>query len=357
MRRRDLGRPVGRRAASAPSAGVAAAGLRHRRFGSASRSKSCGGAICATLAWYALRKGDPVPWRRLVEFWAENTAQSPAEQALNNYVLGPLRAVSRGYVPLLNLSPCSAFVQSAIGVAARGFRPRFTDLRALLEAHVDFEELRRGGPSDVRPVLLIGAVNVLNGHLTQFTSRGFALRVEHILASCAVPSIFPAVEFDGGAYWDGLFSDNPPLNEMIRAKCVGPENIPDEIWVIKINPTGFACVPVLPDAIVDRRNELISNVSPFQQLRSVGAINDLLLDDAFRPEFLQRFDVQRPIRIPKCYREEPARPSHIPCIEMSPELQESLDHGSKLDRSPAHIARFMADGERQARAFLEQRGH
>jgi hypothetical protein len=42
---------------------------------------------------------------------------------------------------------------------------------------------------------------------------------------------------------------------------------------------------------------------------------------------------------------------------MSPELQESLDHASKLDRGPAQAARLIADGERQARAFLEQRGH
>jgi len=41
---------------------------------------------------------------------------------------------------------------------------------------------------------------------------------------------------------------------------------------------------------------------------------------------------------------------------MSPELQDSLDHASKRDRSPAHVARLMADGKRQACAFLEQRG-
>ena len=228
----------------------------------------------------------------------------------------------------------------------------------MLEAHIDFEEVRRwGGPSELRRVLLVGAVNVLNGHLAQFTSRASGLRIEHILASCAVPSLFPAVEFDGGAYWDGLFSGNPPVNEMIRAKCVGTENVPDEIWVIKINATGAAGVPVSPEAIGDRRNELVGNVSLFQQLRTVGLINDLLLDDAFRPEFLRSFDVRAPIGIPKCYREEPDRPYHIPCIEMSPDLQRSLDHASKLDRGPAQAARLMADGERQSRAFLDQRGH
>ncbi|MFC7478625.1 patatin-like phospholipase family protein [Dankookia sp. GCM10030260] len=329
----------------------------HDRFEIVSLSGTSGGSICAALAWYALRKRDPVPWQRLAEFWAENTAQSPAEEAFNSYTVGLLRAVSSGHVAIRQGSPSSAMMQMATGMVAKVFRPHFTDLRALLEAHIDFEELRSWGPSELRPVLLVGAVNVLNGHLAQFTSRASALRVEHILASCAVPSIFPAVEFDGGAYWDGLFSDNPPINELIRARCVGAENIPDEIWVIKINATGSANVPVSPDAIADRRNELVGNVSLFQQLRSIGFINDLLLADAFRPEFLQGFDVQAPIGIPKCYREEPDRPYHIPCIEMSAGLQESLDHASKLDRSTALAANLMADGERQARAFLKQRGH
>ena len=329
----------------------------HDSFEVVSLSGTSGGAICAALAWYALRKRDPAPWRRLAAFWAENTAQSPAEEAFNTFAVGWLRAVGGGHVPTLQRSPSSAGMQMAMGAAARAFRPHFTDLRALLEAHIDFEEVRSWGPSELRPVLLVGAVNVLTGHLAQFTSRASGLRVEHILASCAVPSLFPAVEFDGGAYWDGLFSDNPPVNELIRARCVGAENIPDEIWVIKINATGASSVPVSPEAIGDRRNELVGNVSLFQQLRSVGFINDLLLGDAFRPEFLRSFDVRAPIGIPKCHREEPDRPYHIPCIEMSPDLQESLDHASKLDRGSAQAARLMADGERQARTFLEQRGH
>ena len=54
---------------------------------------------------------------------------------------------------------------------------------------------RRGkAPTAVgRPVLVLGAANAISGALAKFVSRWETIRVEHILASCAVPSIFPAV--------------------------------------------------------------------------------------------------------------------------------------------------------------------
>jgi NTE family protein len=76
--------------------------------------------------------------------------------------------------------------------------------------------------------------------------------MEHILASCAVPNIFPAVPIGDDVYWDGLFSDNPPVSELVRAPSVGDENLPEEIWLIKINPTTCDAAPVRPDEILDR---------------------------------------------------------------------------------------------------------
>src|SRR4051794_21745808 len=56
------------------------------------------------------------------------------------------------------------------------------------------------------PVLMLGAAHVITGHLAKFVSTLEPIRIEHILASCAVPNIFPAVEIGPYAYWDGLFS-------------------------------------------------------------------------------------------------------------------------------------------------------
>jgi NTE family protein len=327
----------------------------HRDFDVVSFSGTSGGSICAALAWYALEKNDREPWRRVVDFWHENTANSPAEQAFNSFVIESLRHVSKGYLPQFNVSPASPQMVAMFGALAAGFRPRFLDLRALLEAHIDFAELERWGPRAEGPTLLIGASDIMSGQLVKFSSRKMAIRVEHILSSCAVPNLFAAVEFDGSAYWDGLFSDNPPVKELIRPKYVGEDRVPHEIWVIKINCTDCDRVPATPEAIADRRNELVGNVSLFQSLDTVAFINDLLVMDAFRPEFLQRLDVHHPVRIPRSYAGAEDRNYYIPFIEMSRELQCKLDYESKLDRSPENIGVLMADGEKQARVFLKQR--
>jgi NTE family protein len=112
---------------------------------------------------------------------------------------------------------------------------------------------------------------------------------------------------------------------------------------------------VRTDDIVDRRNQLEGNISLFQQLRHIEMLNDMLLSDAFRPKYLDQFDIKAPVRIPKSFLALPDKPYHIPCIEMSPEMQETLDYESKIDRSAAHIAGLIVEGEKCARVFLHER--
>jgi NTE family protein len=101
--------------------------------------------------------------------------------------------------------------------------------------------------------------------------------------------------------------------------------------------------------------QLEGNISLFQQLRHVEMLNDMLLSHAFRPEFLGQFDIKTPVRIPKSFSASPDKPYHIPCIEMSAELQETLDYESKIDRSAAHIEHLIIEGEHCALAFLRER--
>ncbi|QLG88913.1 patatin-like phospholipase family protein [Chitinibacter bivalviorum] len=314
-----------------------------------------GGALCATLVWYAMLKKDAYLPQRMLDLWADNTAQSTAEEQFNHYVVESIRAVNRGQVPQFNLSPYSPLMQMMSSMSTSNLRKNFTDFRGLLEAHIDFAELAQLGPQANMPALILGAAEVLTGQLAKFNSRHEAIRVEHILASCAVPNIFEAVEFDGKAYWDGLFSDNPPIDEVIKPELVGMENLPEEIWVIKINPNGSREVPKSPEAISDRRNEMIGNMSLFQQLTSIRTLNELLLKDAFRPEFLASRGIKAPVLLPKCLSVDETRPYHIPFIEMSEEMQLTLDYESKLDRSKKNISRLMADGEKQGRLFIEGR--
>ncbi len=327
----------------------------HEEFEVVGISGTSGGALCATLLWYSYMKGERPVWERMMAFWKENTAQGPIEHAINQFIVDSMRLVNAGMLPTFQMSPSSPMMQASMEMMTAGQRKGFGDFRGLIESHIDFAEIASWGPRPQRPVLILGAANVTSGALAKFVSSREPIRVEHILASCAVPNIFPAVEIGKDAYWDGLFSDNPPVEELIRPRSVGVENIPDEIWLIKINPTSRQRIPVKPAEIIDRRNQLEGNISLFQQLGHLELINDMILADAFRPEFLARFDIKAPVRIPRSFHTDEARPYHIPCIEMPVELQDLLDYEGKIDRGSANINRLVAEGEKAAAVFLRDR--
>ena len=320
-----------------------------------SLSGTSGGALCAFFVWYALRKGDDCVWKRLIDFWQDNTAQTPQERFFNDSVIKTLKSASRGRIPQYNLSPSSPLVKTWFSLATRGMRSRFTDFKELLATHIDVTELASWGAQPEPPVLIIGACNILTGRMQKFNSYHEPMRIEHLLASACVPSIFPAVILDKMAYWDGLFSDNPPIDAMLSRDAVGIDNVAQEIWVIKINPTTCDKIPEAPDEIADRRNELEGNVSLFQNLRQIENLNMMFSRGAFRKEFLAEGDIKEPFKIPKLFPEDPDQPYHIPMIDMSEELAKSLTYESKLDRSPESIHRLIQDGEKQGQKFIEAR--
>jgi len=292
---------------------------------------------------------------RLLEFWQDNTAQTYQERLFNDFSIKTLELTSKGILPQFNTSPASPALKQLMAFSTLGLRSRFTNFQELLEAHIDFQEIASWGPQTEPPILLLGASNILTGKLWLFNSSHEAIRVEHVLASCAIPNLFPAVEIGDDAYWDGIFSDNPPITELIDPADVGLANLPQEIWVIKLNPTRRETIPVDADDILDRRNELEGNISLFQGLQSVERLNDLLLAGAFKEEYLQALGVREPIKIPRSFIDKPDKPYYIPFIEMSSDLQNSLNYESKLDRSPERIQQLIADGRKQGKAFLDAR--
>lgn len=319
-------------------------------------SGTSGGAICAFLIWYSLKTKDKQIWKRLIDFWHDNTAQTYREKALNDFSINSLMAISKGILPSINMSPYSHIFQSMLDMASIGVRKQFVDLRTLLEKHIDIEKLKNIKEPHKEPILVIGSCNVLTGRLHKFSSFLEKMQIEHLLASACIPSMFPAVSIEEMAYWDGLFSDNPPIDVLIMKKFIGMQNIPNEVWVIKINPTTIKKIPTEPNEIADRRNTLEGNLSLFQSLAHLESMNNLYLMNAFTPEFLKERDVKEPIKIPKLFPDDPELEYHIPIIEMSAELQEMLTYENKLDRSEENITRLIKDGEKQGLAFLKARG-
>ena len=76
-----------------------------------------------------------------------------------------------------------------------------------------------------------------------------------------------------GLYWDGLFSENPPITPFLRYRN-GLK--PNEILILRINPRA---TPERPDTGVareDRHNELLCNLSLEQEIRQVRQVNIIL---------------------------------------------------------------------------------
>jgi NTE family protein len=310
-----------------------------------SLSGTSGGAVCASLAWYGLleaAQGDPIPiQKRIKGFWEELMAQLPPELYVDKYGTEVLRMIENGCLPHLELSPVSMLNRMFFSwITAMLPRRFFTDLKLALETHIAFSQIPSlVGPES--PVLLLGAANVLTGELKKFNSRKGEIRVEAILASAAVPTLFEAVELDGNYYWDGLFSDNPPVKELIRPIFVGNENVPDELWVIQINPIAVDSLPKTNSQILDRRNEMEGNVSLMQSLEFVEFVNLLLREHALDGEVLSRLGITR------------RDPITIRFVRMSSELQSTLDYVSKLSREPSYLRRLIEDGENQGNKFLD----
>lgn len=79
-------------------------------------------------------------------------------------------------------------------------------LRETLLEVIDFDYLNK---ANLR--LSIGAVDIESGRLKFFDNRKEKLTPEHIMASCALPPGFPAIEIEGRYYWDGGVYTNTPL--------------------------------------------------------------------------------------------------------------------------------------------------
>jgi len=218
-------------------------------------SGTSGGAVCALLAWTALRDGDRHKARALLDgFWADNAASTPTDVAINAWMMWAATLQSAGWLP--SVSPYDLPVDG------------LGQFRELLRHRVDFDAITADPDG---PLLVVGAVDVLSGRFRAFHSRREQITADMILASAAIPNIFPAVHTDGGTYWDGLFSQNPPVHELLDAS-------PDELWVIQINPTARYDEPKTVLDITDRRNELAGNLSLYQELHAIEVIDRLLAD-------------------------------------------------------------------------------
>lgn len=282
-------------------------------------SGTSGGALCAAIAWYGLLQNQPERGADLLEsFWQEMTSRDLTDVLGNQFLVWLQRSAS--YFSLPEISP---YYLPNAGQDA---------LRNTLERHIEFAALPRLLTAD-SPRLLVGAVEVLTGNFTVFQShhREAEKRISAsaLLASAAIPELFRAVRIGDGVYWDGLFSENPPIRGLLAGKrsC---DNKPDEIWIIQINPDKRQQEPRSSADITDRRNELAGNLSMKQEIFFVEQANEWLASGWLSAAHFKQVTIR-----------------YIPLLD-------ELDYPSKLDRSPAFIDGLLAEGRKVGTEYLRR---
>lgn len=159
-------------------------------------------------------------------------------------------------------------------------------LRDLLEEEVDFARLRRERPL----ALLIAATRVRDGRARIF--REDEITVDAVLASACLPQLHQAVKIDGEDYWDGGYSANPPLRDLIL------ETRAEHVLVVQLSPEEHGGTPRLP-ADIHRRTRDLAFAAPLR--RELEAIEELRalsrMEAGVRSPLFRRFEALRLHRI------------------------------------------------------------
>jgi NTE family protein len=276
-------------------------------------SGTSGGAFNALAAWYGLvTEGPERSVELLEELWDGLSATEGTDRAVNSW-LTTLNRLEKSGFPFPQVSPYDM----------PGDELGKERIRDALESCIDFEGIPPlcGRES---PELVVGTVDVNGGVFETFTNED--VTVDAVLASAAVPDLFEAVELHGHAHWDGLFSQNPPVYDLMHQP---PGRKPDELWVVQINPQEVEEVPTSTLEINDRRNELSGNISLNQELGFIERVNDWVETGKLPAEEFTHTEIRR--------------------IEMS----QRYDSATKVDRDPEFIQELIDRGRQAASEFLD----
>jgi NTE family protein len=325
-------------------------------FELAGLSGTSAGALCALMAWYGLA---PIKNGRagsadeaiagLERFWGNFVAKTGAETVLNAFTFGALMVEESEvpllglYAPIFGLNPRGAVYKAVAACLPRlGVRKDYFDLEDILgKACPEFDKIDW---PNVKTRLLIGATEVVNGYETVFDSavnsgkpkqtaywhQRLPLSLSRVAASGTLPAFREAQYIKGaGYYWDGLYSQNPPVHEFVSE----PDVAPDELWIVRINPQQWPELPKTNAEIQDRQNELMGNLSLHKELDFILKVN------TWRNQYKGDFANDQKDVI-------------VRTIKMRKETVDELQFSSKFDRSPDLMRRLHDEGYEVATEWL-----
>ena len=226
-------------------------------------SGTSAGAMNAAVLVDGLLRGGPAQARRQLRLFWERVGRMPGFGSL----FGGLSGETTARLPL-ELTPAYALWDAV----SRNLSPyhlnpwNYNPLRSLLEELVDFDRLR--AQSDIH--LLVCATNVRNARRRVFANA--EMSVDAVLASACLPQLFPAVEIDGEAYWDGGYSANPAVLGLLRLlpAC--------DFMIVRVDPVDRQDLPRTPNEIADRMREIGFNSCFWLELMNIAIILKLVED-------------------------------------------------------------------------------
>ena len=207
-------------------------------------SAVCGvssGAILGTLLVQGLVRGGPAGARQEMRRLWRQVAQAHNLSPLQN---GPLERWLFGW----DLS--NSLFWRGWEMAMRLFSPAqlnpfgHNPLRHLLTGLMEPSLLIH----PTAPRLTVAATDVETGQAVLFHNPD--ITVEVLVASACLPFVFPAVRIGDRAFWDGGYAGNPPLGPLLTP------TLPDELVLIRAQPTRRPGVPATPMEITNRLNEI-----------------------------------------------------------------------------------------------------
>jgi NTE family protein len=328
-------------------------------------SGTSAGALCALMVWYGLAPkngragsvGEAI--ESLKSFWERFAATTRAEKLVNALAYSAFKAqeyetpILGLNAPIFNLNPCGLISKAVFaGLPLLRVREQYFDLKKLLaEACPEFEGIDW---TNLQTRLLVGASEVVNGIETTFDSdrkmpdqggkhtdstvahrwrERLPLSLAGVAASGTWPQFLEAQEINGRYYWDGLYSQNPPIREFLAS--VRKEHVPDEIWVVRINPQQWARLPQSNADIIDRENELMGNLSLNKELDFILTVNNWIKE--FGGGLADKY-----------------KHVTVRTIKMMPETAGKLRFSSKFDRSWGFMDQLRKEGEAVARDWLSR---
>ncbi len=342
-----------------------------KKFELVGLSGSSAGALCTLMAWYGLapKKGGGSTQqaiKALNDTWDAFTAETTGEAVLNQLAYYTFRAQELE-APVLGLNASgfginpSSIISKTIASWLPNFdvRRQYFDLMNFLHTWCPEFDSIEWDKDKVKTRLLVGATDILQGGEAVFDSNvnlemahpkpkpkpdpdsvpnpwrsRLPLSLKGVAASGTLPEFSEATEIDERFYWDGLYSQNPPVRQFFADVLI--EDTPDELWIVRINPQRWP--PPKPTSrgdIVDRENELAGNLSLNKELDFLLTVNDMIKR--------YRTSVGNDYKLVK-----------VRTIKMTQTTADGLRYSSKFNRSRAFTDQLRNEGILVARDWLNR---